>query len=214
MIAGVLGICGAWTGSTVPGGSAVNPKGFFEHITIREKIIKQILSRLDCDPLGVRTMPPANLQVEIPALANTLRQVIEADGYKGDIPWLYKDAKMTLLWPIFKKAFPKAKWVIVRRDEEGFINSCLRTHFMKQHSQNREYWVRFAREYQVRIEALKSSGANILEISSPDVISGKFEHIEELVSRLGLVYREEELKEFISPPYWHGDTNKDINSGN
>lgn len=54
MIAGAISICGAWTGSTVPGGSPENPKGFFEHTVIREHVTKKILINIECDPLGVR----------------------------------------------------------------------------------------------------------------------------------------------------------------
>ncbi len=71
------------------------------------------------------------------------------------MPWLYKDARLTLIWPLYKKAFPGATWLVVRRDEEGFVNSCLRTDFMKQHSQNRKFWKKFAQEYEIRINALK-----------------------------------------------------------
>jgi len=206
MIAGAIGICGAWSGSTVPGGSPANPKGFFEHSVIRERVTKQILKSLGCDPLGVRKIPPVDLQGEIPGLSDVILNVIEKDGYTHETPWLYKDAKLTLLWPFYKKAFPDATWLVVRRDEDGFINSCLRTHFMKQHSQDRNYWKEFAKEYQIRIEALKKSGANVLEISSPDIINGNLENLKELVLQLGLTYREKELKEFITPVYWHGDS--------
>lgn len=213
MIAGILGICGAWTGSTVPAGSPANPKGFFEHTDIREHVTKQILTRLGCDPLGVRRLPPVNLEVEVPNLADVTREIIERDGYKHDAPWLYKDAKLTLIWPLYKKVFPNATWIIVRRDEEGFINSCLHTYFMRQHSQDRNFWKKFAQEYQIRINALKDSGATVIEISSPEVVAGTDENIKKLVSQLGLVYREKEVKEFITPAYWHGDSNEANSDG-
>jgi hypothetical protein len=206
MIAGSLGICGAWTGSTVPGGGTENPKGFFEHAAIRELVIKKILKDLGCDPLGVRKLPPIDLQIEIFGLANIIKNIIEKDGYKHDRPWLLKDAKLTFLWPIFKKAFPDATWLVVRRDEEGFINSCMRTSFMRQHSQDRAFWKNYAEEYRVRIDALIDSGADVLEVSAPDVIRGNFDQLGKVVSRLGLEFRGNELKEFISPSYWHGNS--------
>ncbi|MCP3850092.1 MAG: hypothetical protein GY694_07640 [Gammaproteobacteria bacterium] len=209
MIAGTLGICGAWTGSTVPCSSPVNPRGFFEHTLIREHVTKKILTRLGCDPLGVRKLPPVSLDGDIPNLADVIYEIIQKDGYKHDVPWLYKDAKLTLIWPLYKKAFPGAIWLVVRRDEEGFINSCLRTDFMKQHSQNRKFWKKFAQEYEIRINALKESGATVLEIYSPDVIKGDVENLKELISQLSLVYREKALKEFITPAYWHGNSNNE-----
>ncbi|MGA9666807.1 MAG: sulfotransferase [Gallionella sp.] len=206
MIAGSLGICGAWTGTTVPGGGTANPKGFFEHAMVREHVTKKILTDLGCDPLGVKKLPPVDLQIEIAGLAGVIREIIERDGYQHDKPWLLKDSKLTLLWHTYKRAFPDATWVIVQRDQEGFINSCLRTDFMSQHSRNRGFWKTFAKEYRDRIKALKKSGAKVLEISSQDVINGKFEHLKKTVSILGLTYKEEELRQFISPTYWHGNS--------
>jgi hypothetical protein len=205
MISGSLGICGAWTGSTVPGGFPENPKGFFEHTTIREHVTKKMLADLGYDPLGVRKLPPVDIQIEVIGLSDIIKNILEKDGYEHNKPWLLKDPKLTLVWPIYKKAFPDATWLVVWRDEEGSINSCLRARFMNQQSQDREFWKKFAKEYQIRIDALKRSGANVLEISSPEVISGHFEHLRKIVSQLGLTFKESELREFISPAFWHGN---------
>ena len=205
MISGCLAICGAWTGSTVPGGPE-NPKGYFEHTAIREHITKRILSDLGYDPLGVRKLPPIDMKVEIQSLADIIKNMIERDGYKHDRRWLLKDAKLTLLWPIFKKAFPEATWLVVRRDEEGFINSCLRARFMNQHSRDRDFWKSFAKDYLNRIDALINSGANVLEISSPEVVNGNLDRLGAVISQLGLTFREAELKAFISPAHWHGNS--------
>ena len=211
MVAGALKISGAWTGRTVPGDDASNPKGFFEHIIIREHIIKRLLISIGCDPLGVRKFPDVNLQGEISGLADVVKSVLENDGYKNDRPWMYKDAKLTLLWPYFIKAFPDARWIIVKRDLDGFINSCRRTHFMKQHSIDPDFWKLFAEEYQIRLDTLKGTSANVFEISSPEIISGEFTRLKEIVLQLGLTYREKELKGFISPNYWHSGSNEIIN---
>ena len=211
MIAGSLGVCGAWTGSTVAADSASNPKGFFEHVVIREHVVKKILSHLGCDPLGVRKLPPLDLPDQPPGLAEFIKSIVESDGYSHDRPWLYKDAKLTLLWPYFINAFPDATWVIVNRDVDGFISSCLRTHFMKQHSVDKSYWQNFANEYNKRLIALKESGANVLEITSPEIITGDFDSLETIVLQLGLTYKEHELRDFISPICWHGSSDIAIN---
>lgn len=205
MVAGALGICGTWTGSTVPAGPE-NPKGYFEHITIRQQVTKQILIRLGCDPSGVRKLPPIDFHAELPWLPDIIREIIETDGYLHDMPWLYKDPKLALLWPIYRKAFPDATWLVVNRDTEESIDSCLRTYFMKAHTQNRDFWKAFAEEYLKRIDALKASGARVLEISSPDIINGNLESLEKLAPMLNLTYREKELRAFISPDYWHGNS--------
>lgn len=208
MIAGCLGICGAWTGSTVPGGGKENPKGFFEHVYIREKIIKAVLRQAGCDPLGVSKLPPLDLNIQVPGLAELVGKVIRSDEYQDDRPWLYKDAKLTLLWPTFANTFPQARWVIVRRDEDSIIDSCLRTFFMNQHSTERTFWEDFVQEYVIRLNQLKNSGVTCYEIESRDVINGEFSTLRKLVQDLELTYREEELVSFVTPAFWHGATGK------
>ena len=70
LITGSLSICGAWIGSTFPG-DANNPEGFFEHITIRENVTKNILKQLlGCDPLGVRKLPPIKYEKSFKKINN------------------------------------------------------------------------------------------------------------------------------------------------
>lgn len=205
MVAGALGVCGAWTGTTVPGVEPENPKGFFEHGVIREQVTKQILIQLGCDPLGVRKLPPVGFRGDVPGFAEMIRDIIEKDGYRHDRPWLYKDAKLCLVWSIFKTAFPDATWLLVRRDPEEVVQSCLNARFMRQHSDTPDFWRRYVEEYQRRIAALQQTDARILAVSSRDIIEGRLEVFKQVVSQLGLSYNEADLKRFISPAYWHGD---------
>lgn len=204
MLAGALARCGAWSGTTIPA-TDDNPRGFYEHAIIREQVTKAILRQLNCDPLGVKRLPPVDIDLKIPTLAQVLKKIIEKDGYRNSRPWFYKDAKLSLVWPLFADAFPKARWVYVKRDTESFVNSCLRTQFMHQHSKDPAFWQAFAQQYMNRIERLKASGASVYEISTPPLIGGDFADLQRLIAQLGLRYNEERLRKFISPAHWHGD---------
>jgi len=136
LVAGALGIAGAWLGRTVPGNQS-NPKGYFEHTTIREKVIKPLLEGLQCDPLGVHRLPALAQLPQVDNLKEVCRNLIGAEGYSDDARWLYKDAKLSLLWPLFVDAFSGAHWVIVRRGRDDIVRSCLRADFMAQHSSNK-----------------------------------------------------------------------------
>ena len=202
LIAGCFQICGAWTGTTIPGTEA-NPKGFYEHSLIREGIVKRILVQLQCDPLGVRKLPHKDLNIQIPGLKKALNQIVEDDGYKRDRPWLYKDAKLTLLWRLFSQNFPDAIWIIVKRNERDIIDSFLRTSFMMQHSKDPEFWQCFVDEYMQRIKMLMNSGATCYEIWPDTIMQGDFSRFRELLETLGLSFDEKALGEFISPKFWH-----------
>ena len=99
MTAGIFATLGLWTGTTVPGGPE-NPKGFFEHVALREQVTKGILAGHGFDPVGVRKLPPRDFNPNIRFNNSlTLRQTIEAiirdDGYEPHRRWMYKGATMS-----------------------------------------------------------------------------------------------------------------------
>ena len=203
MIAGSLARCGVWTGRTIPGVAGENPLGFFEHGVIREGIIKQLLRQLNCDPAGVTRLPPTNLAINAPGLADVFRHAIFDDGYRDDRPWLYKDAKLTLIWPLIAAAFPRASWVIVSRDPQGIIESCLRTGFMRQHSSDPAFWQKLVVEYTMRLDRLRLSGNRVLEICPEGAIQGNLAPLCRLCEDLGLVFDKTRVAEFVTPRFWH-----------
>lgn len=203
LVAGVLGICNAWMGRTLPGG-VENPKGFFEHIILREQVNKKILAQLGCDPLGVTSLPPPGAVRGIPGLRDTIYRVISAEGYDGKHPWLLKDAKITLLWPAYLDAFPDARWIIVRREVDDIVKSCLNTPFMNQHSSDPGLWRGWAEEYLLRLEKLKSVCPSSSEIWPQQLVEGELGPLRELVANLGLEWKGSEVNEFIDSSCWHG----------
>jgi hypothetical protein len=204
MVAGALEICGAWLGQTVPGGSKENPKGFFENIMLREHVNKRILLGLGCDPLGVQGLPDLDRLPAIPNLSQAVKQIIRAEGYDGSRRWLFKDAKLSLLWPIYKAAFPNAQWIVVRRDTEEIIHSCLRTFFMVQHSRDPLFWKRWADEYLSRLQKLKESGIWWRDIWPHDLVRGNLGALRQIAQELELDWDEPRVRNFIEPVYWHG----------
>ena len=174
MVAGILGKLGLWLGTTVPGGAS-NPKGFFEHYALREQVNKRILARLNCDPLGVKKMPLLMGLPRMEGLQDRVEKIVIADSYNGGSPWGFKDAKLTLLWPIWNNAFPKARWLIVNRPRELVIKSCLKTDFMRQHSGETEFWERFCDAYASRLKQLRTGVPSVMEIDASTLIDGDLE---------------------------------------
>ena len=202
LTAGLFDVCGAWSGSTVLA-SKDNIKGFYEHGGLREHINKALLKNMGCDPLGVRVLP----QTELPEIHNfkeNITDIILGDGYDGKVPWMFKDAKLLLLWPYYKKYFPNATWVLVRRDREEIIDSCLRTGFMKQHSEDRAYWEKWALDYENRMALLKASGVKYHEIWTKDIVKPESRDVlKKLVKKLKLKWNEVSVQNFIEPSVWH-----------
>ncbi len=203
MIAGALHLCGAWVGETFSGGPD-NPEGFFENIALREHVLKPLLRLQGADPLGVRSLPNRDHLTPHPELKRQTLKHLVHEGYTGgEQAWLYKDCKLSLLWPLWRDAFPEARWVIVRRPVEDIVRSCLRTQFMNQHSFDPEYWRRWIGDYARSLEALKSSGVWWREIDAHSSVVTDLDPIRSLVMDLGMSWNEDAVRAFVKPQHWH-----------
>ena len=202
MVAGVLSACGAWCGSTVPG-DETNPKGFFEHTIIREQIVKPMLTQIGADTSGVVSLPPLKLNMTVPKLDQYLGDIIAGDGYDGQQPWLYKDAKLSLLWPAFDAAFPEACWIIVRRNVDRVIDSCLNTPFMKQHSVDRAFWHQFATAYQERLDALNKTVKHSVTLDVESIFQGDSRPLKTILPQCGLRHDQLAIDLLVDRRHWH-----------
>lgn len=204
MVAGVISKCGVWGGEMF-GAAAGNETGFFENKHLRERLVKPWLKMMDVDPLGVSPLPPyPDAEHWGPQVREAVEKFLEDQGYEGE-RWFYKGAKMAYLWPAWAEAFPDAKWVIVRRDKEEIIDSCLRTHFMAQHSQDREFWSQWVDATEMRLEDLKQA-VDYIEVWPPD-------GLREMVSELGLEWTDE-AEEFVSNPKKQSEYLVDMKTAN
>jgi hypothetical protein len=190
-------------GETVPGGGPENPAGFFENEVLREEVVKKMLVAEGVSPYGVGDFPALTGLRPDKKLAQRVLQIIHRQGYRGDRPWAFKDAKLSLLWPVWKKAFPDARWIIVRRPRQEIIQSCLRTNFMRYHSDDPEFWSQWIDVYRERLEMLKASGVWWREINTPDLMAGDSTVMQSVVSELGLQWQDEQIRRFINPRFWH-----------
>lgn len=189
MVAGVIDKCGAWGGDMF-GAASGNPKGFYENKHLRERLVKPWLKMMDVDPLGVYPLPPyPDPDYWGPQVREATEYFLQEQGYQGE-RWFYKGAKMAYLWPAWVEAFPNAKWVIVRRDREEIIDSCLRTPFMSQHSKDREFWEKWVDATEMRLEDLKQV-VDYIEVWPPD-------GLKDMVDELGLEWTDE-AEDFITP---------------
>lgn len=187
MIASCLQAAGLWMGPTI-GATADNPRGFYENREIREKILKPNLKAVGADPLGVHRLPDLTRLAPDPKLRERVLGVFAQQGHDGRRRWGYKEPKLALVWPLWLEAFPDATWVIVERDIEAVVNSCLSTGFMSRHSHSAEFWRSFASRYQERLDILADTAPNVVRVSSDEVIAGNSNGLRALAERLGLIW--------------------------
>ena len=207
LTAGIIHICGAW-GGKMAGPTMYNKRGMFENSQIRQQLIKPFLRSINCDPLGQRPLPNTWVVRKI-ALSSYWRwrldviQILNSQGYKGNKKWMYKGAKMCLMWPMWHLAFQKAIWVIVRRDKDDIVYSCLKTGFMRK-CENRKGWEDWVDCHLDKFKEMEAVGLKIYEIWPQKIINGDLSEIRQLIDQLGLKWENDKVMAFIEPALWSG----------
>jgi hypothetical protein len=131
---------------------------------------------------------------------------MKSQGYNGEEDILmYKGAKMCLMWTLWDRAFPDAKWIIVRRRSEDIISSCMKTGFMSKYK-DRNGWLGWVREHVKRFKEMYENKLNIREVFPQEMIDGNYIDIESIIEWLGLEWKEQTVKDFISPDLWNKET--------
>lgn len=180
-----------------------NPRGMFENRFVREEMVKPYLRAIMADPKGQAPLPVASSVPIVQDWNLVFRECMESHGYvDGQI--FYKGAKACLMWPVWHVAFPKARWLLVRRDARSIINSCMRTPFMNAYK-DMEGWLGWVEHHIECFEEMTYAGLDMAEIWTPDIIKGDLSGVEEMLQWLELEYDEDQIRGLISPELWHSD---------
>ena len=206
MTAGIIALSGAW-GGQVAGPTNQNRKGMFENSKIRRTIVKPFLKSLGCDPMGQDPLPDIDAVklVTWKTVYNwrkRIKGVILHQGYEGGI-WYYKGAKMANHWPIWSRAFPYARWIVVRRKSDEIVKSCLKTSFMRAFKTS-EGWFRWVDYHKDRFLEMEEAGMDIQYVWPQKMIDFDLSEIKGVVQQLGLRWDREKIEKFIEPALWSG----------
>lgn len=163
-----------------------------ENTQIRDGIVKPYLISLGYDPLGQSPLP--NIDKVRDNLDPEWRdKILKAlDGATA-----YKGAKMCLMWPQWVDAFPTAKWVIVRREDSGIIDSCIRTSFMRAYN-TKAGWQSWINEHMNRFNEMHEAGLDCYEFWPGHCLKGNWEGLEYLCNQLGLRFNQAECAKQIN----------------
>ena len=205
MTAGVIHKCGAWGGELAQA-TPYNKKGMYENRTVVNEMVKPLFVELGADPMGQKPLPNIrDFEEQSGKLWHErFEKIMRTQGYKeGKI--MYKGAKMCLMWTLWDRAFPDAKWIIVRRRSEDIISSCMKTGFMSKYK-DRNGWLGWVREHVKRFKEMYENKLNIREVFPQEMIDGNYIDMESIIEWLGLEWKEQTVKDFISPELWNKET--------
>jgi len=209
MTAGVINLCGAWGGNTA-GPNKSNRRGMFENTDIRNGIVKPFFRSMGVDPMGQKPLPNID---EVKLVSQEfiinwrlqIQEVLKRHGYKldSDVQWFYKGAKMCLHWPVWNRAYPDAKWIIVRRKSSDIVKSCLKTGFMRAYS-NEGGWFKWIDEHKERFIEMREAGLNIQYVWPQQMIDRDLTEVKRVITTLGLKWNQKKIESFIEPALWSG----------
>ena len=205
MTAGIISLSGAF-GGQLSQATIYNKKGMFENSVIRDYIVKNYLKNNGWDTMAQDPLPNiTTVQEQAKVTGERFRvQILKAikdQGCRFDRPWFYKGAKMCLIWPVWAEAFPDAKWVVVRRNAEDIVRSCLRTGFMRAYK-HRSGWLGWVAEHEKRFEEMHDAKLGCREVWPQRMINGDFTEMQSVINWLGLSWDLDKAREFIEPKLW------------
>jgi len=190
MVAGVINICGAF-GGNMSGPNRNNERGMFENAKIRNQIVKPFFRSIGADPLGQYPLPDIDGLIIPRDWRFRVEKVMMDEGYTEG-PWMYKGAKMCLMWPVWHFAFPDAKWVIVRRKTSDIIRSCQKTAFMRAFtmpnkmkavgaSTPEEGWLWWVHQHEKRFVEMINEGLNVHVVWPERMVDGDYSQMKSLI---------------------------------
>lgn len=202
LVAGALHALGAQLGGETAPGNAQNPRGYFEHLAIREEVTKRYLREIGADPLGVDPLPPLGEIPSAPWLRAAVFERLRARPSWPSLsvgPIVLKDAKLALIWPVWAEAFPDAVWVVVRRHPRAIVASCMRTPWMcsSPRAGSSAFWARWWLHHDARLRELERRGACV--VRSDRVARGLYLGLMGAARAAGLRWDAEAVRRFVVP---------------
>lgn len=201
LVAGIIHKHGAF-GGEMRGPTQYNARGMFENSQIVNFVKNVMGGTLEVDPLGQYPLAdPENLP-ELLGFGEAIIELLKQDGYI-DGPWFYKGAKIPMLWPLWDKAFPNAKWLVVRRPTEAIVKSCKKAPFMRKVPADLgwEWWVE--QHLEVFPSMKQHLGNRYREVWSADIIEGRLFELQSAIEWLGFSFDRDIVEEFVDPNLWH-----------
>jgi hypothetical protein len=197
MVACALSVSGVWFAQSARDGQFFNQ-------SVYVNLVRPMLRGLHADRNGIIRMPDSQRCIEIAELTaktwvRRVRELTLAQGYESG-PWGYLGSDATLLWPVWAAAYPNARWIIARRDDDSIIESCGRTKYMGPR-RTREQMARWIADFEKRFSALRAR-VDVKEIWPAEFIAGDLTSLQGLFVSLGLGWDEQKIRDALAPVLW------------
>lgn len=184
MTARIIEAAGAWGG--ICWGSN---RAEMNNREIQTSLIEPYLRLCGADPKGQWPLPDGGSLLTVGNLKQRMEHLMVGQGYmrqKEGTQWFLKDHRLALLWPAFHEAFPGARWVLVRRERDAVVNSCMNTTYMNRiHTE--DGWCWWYDFYRARLDEIQQqSWLDSYEVWPTKYVDGDTAEIHGVIDGLGL----------------------------
>jgi len=171
------------------------PTGFYENTEFDTKISKWILAEHGYDQRGQKAMPGKDfLPFDVRELAF---DIMRGQGVGEDEVWFVKNCKAILIFHTYLESFPGSKWVLVRRNMDDIVDSCIRASFMGSRHTLGE-WNEWYIHWKGLLDELKrQAGDSLREVWYEKLMEGDYREVENVLTWLGLRYDEKYIDNII-----------------
>lgn len=112
-------------------------------------------------------------------------------------PIFFKDCRMTANWRAWDRAFPRATWIVTRRNLISIVRSCMKTSYMNLYEDEKGWTQWMYREYlNPFIEMKKALGDRYVEVWPSRFVYGSTQFLETVIQSCGLAWNPESVVEF------------------
>lgn len=205
MTGGLFALCGAHGGRLVKA-SDYDGRETFENEEVRNTVVRPFLNGINADPKGMKPLPDIDIVHKLAQLvAGTWRRrVLRIIGVhrRKDYTYFYASPLACLIWPVWCAAFPEAEWVLVRRERDEIIRSCMATGHMDRY-RTEAGWGEWLDVNEQRMAELKQFASETTRTVYPGTfVNGCLGNLQALMQEKGLRWSPEAIEDFIVPITW------------
>lgn len=161
MTAAFASACGAF-GGNIPHLDEPR-KCWYENAVIKTRFASH-LRRLGIDPTTFSEEPKAcDATHSAPWIEDWLVVEMMSQGLTEAMEWYVKSNRILYFWPEMARAFPEAKWLLVRRNPQLVAYSCVQTWYMKGRTTVEE-WMALAKACDATMNDIQDSVSHSVDI--------------------------------------------------
>jgi hypothetical protein len=188
IVAKIISMCGAYSGKT---------NEMQENLNIKSLLDWYYTEKLGIPESGQFPLPKTRDLPSVSDLKVSILSLLDKEGYNRSKPWLLKGFRLAQTWPIWDKAFPNAKWIIVRRRTGDIIQSCMKTGHMKAYD-NQVGWLGWVHDHEKYFVEILEKGLNCKIVWPERMATEDFTQMQETIEWLNLSWISE-IEKLILP---------------